>query len=123
MIEMTGVVLRFDGVPDSSGDVFSEDTGIELPSRDVPVTLEFHDRPEFWLGFAKLYFRPGALHYRMQLDDTRLPKYALETLTPCAGGFVVAKEGNVIKHCKITSIGLSIYGNADFRIKPLKDQK
>jgi hypothetical protein len=122
MITYTGVLLRLDGVPDQGGEIFDENTAIELPSHNVPVTLEFHGQPEFWLGNARLYFESDNLKYDMQLDDTRLPKHALEILIPCVGGFVKGRNGKNITHASITSIGLTSVGNADARIKRLKDQ-
>lgn len=122
MITYTGVLLNLDGVVDSQGDVFDDTSSIELPSREVDVTLDFHRETEFWLGTAKLFFRPGKLCYRMHLDDTRLPKYALETLIPCAGGSIVKRDGKHITHAFIKTIGLTSYQNCDTRIKRLKDQ-
>ena len=122
MIEFTGVVLKLDGVVDAQGDIFDHNTAVELPSYPVQVTLDFHQGPEFWLGHATLYFAPGELRYEMKLDDSRLPKHALETLIPCVGGSIKSKEGNRVTHAFIKSIGLTSYQNSDSRIKPLKDQ-
>jgi hypothetical protein len=123
MFKFTGTLLHLDGIPDLTGEYFDENSMVELPSHDVSVTLDFHEGPEFWLGKAKLYFRPGKLCYIMELLDERLPKYALETLTPCVGGHVKSRNGNRISYVSVSGIGLSASGNADSRIKPLKDQK
>lgn len=123
MFKFTGTLLHLDGIPDKTGEFFDENSMVELPSHDVPVTFDFHKGPEFWLGRAKLYFRPGKLCYIMELLDERLPKHAVETLTPCIGGRVVSRNGNRISYVKVDDIGLSARGNADSRIKPLKDQK
>jgi hypothetical protein len=123
MIKFTGTVLRLDGMPDSSGDIFDENTAIELPSQVVPVTFEFHNKPEFHLGWAKLYFRPGELKFDMHLDETKLPKYALDDLTPAICGSCSGRDGKRIQYASISSVGLSVSGNADSRIKPLRDQK
>jgi hypothetical protein len=123
MINFTGTILRLDGIPDASGDIFDENTTIELPSREVPVTFEFHKEPEFHLGWARLYFRPGELKYDMRLDETRLPKYALDDLTPAICGSCKGRNGKKIEYASISSIGLSTSKNMDLRIKSLKDQK
>lgn len=122
MITYTGTLLNLDGVVDAQGDIFDENTAIELPSHEVPVTLDFHDSPEFNLGYAKLFFAPGELRYRITSNE-KLPEYALETLIPCAGGVVKNRSGKRIVHAFIKSIGLSAHQNSDARIKRLKDQK
>ena len=123
MITYTGTLLNLDGVVDAQGDIFDENTIVELPSRHVPVTFNFHDGPEFVLGRAKLFFRPGKLCYKIELTDERLPKYALETLIPCAGGRAKARNGKNVSHVSIETVGMAEYRNSDVRIKSLKEQK
>src|SRR5665213_734536 len=122
MVIFTGTLLNLDGVPDSQGDIFDENTAIELPSHRVSVTLDFHKDPEFWLGTAKLFFRSNELCYTMWLDDTRLPKYALETLTPCMAGSTKDIGRGHRKDVRITSIGLFSISNCDPRIKSIGEQ-
>ncbi len=122
MVTFTGKVLNLDGIPDILGEVFDQETAVELPSYDVPVNLDFYQEPEFRLGTAKLYFEPDALMYQMELDDSKLPKYALETLFPAVGGFVLKRSKNKMEHIKVTQIALTPSGNADIRIGNLNNQ-
>lgn len=123
MISYTGTLLKFDGIPDSQGDIFSTDTSIELPSHEVPVLFEFHQSPEFLLGYAKLYFSQNEIRYDMRIDDTKLPKHALDGLIPCIGGSILKRTGNHADQVKVNCTGLSIKDNVDFRIKSIGEQK
>jgi hypothetical protein len=123
MITYVGTLINLDGQPDTAGDVLDADTSVELPSHQVKVTLNFDHREEFVLGRAKLFIRPSKICYRMDIDDSKLPEYALRDLVPCAGGVVMDRNGKHIKHIFLTSIGLSEAGNADPRIQPIGEQK
>jgi hypothetical protein len=123
VIVYTGTVLNYDGVPDSSGDIFDTNTGIHLPSAPVPVNFDFRHELEFHLGHATLYFRNGELRYNMELDKTRLPKYSLDGLTPCVGGMLISRTDEHIDAVFITSIALTEKNNDDKRIRKLGEQK
>lgn len=123
MIKYVATVLYYDGIPDSSGDIFSQDTAIQLESSDVPVTFEFKDGSEFRLGTAKLRFNNDRLDCIFYLDDTKLPRYALDPLTPAIEGTVRGRKGKLLTEVAIKSIGLSESGNVDKRIKKLGDKK
>lgn len=123
MIAYTGTVLHFDGLPDITGEIFDEDTAIELPSELVPVVFEFRPEPEFLLGKAKLFFEPGKLRFHIEFDDKRLTKDFLDPLVPCVGGRTLSRRGNKIEHVYVYSVGLTESCNADKRIKPIGEQE
>lgn len=122
MITYTGTVLLFDGQVDAQGDIFDENTGVELPSREVDVLYDFHNKPEFLLGKAKLFFRPGKMCYEMKLNNDRLPKHALDTLFPAIGGKIVEREGKNLTYVIVNSIGLCSSKNANTKIRPIGEQ-
>ena len=123
MITFTGTVLNLDGVPDSIGHILDDDTALELPSHEVPVTFECFNQPEFLLGKAKLFYVNGQLRYKMSINDTRLPEYAVAPLYPCVRGIFTFTTPKQISACKVVSIDLSEYKNCDERILPIGEQK
>lgn len=120
MITFEGVVLRTDGAIDGQGDVFSPESVIELPVRPVPVFSEFdHSRP---VGEAELYREDGVVKYKIRLLEAKVSEQMAKALTPCVGGRILEKDGNLIKRAKITELGISISGNSDTRIKKLGEE-
>lgn len=121
-MKFTGVIVNLDGQPDSFGDIIGPDCDIEI-SRDMKVTHEFNNGPDSFLGIANLIRESDVVKYEIDIRVEKLPEDVLKLLVPCVGGSIVERDGRKITKCKFYSIGLSIEGNADPRIKPLGEQK
>lgn len=124
MREYTGTVLILDEKPDLNGDSFSKDSIINIADR-IPVTLQFENTPEGYLGEVILIKNDDKIDYKIQLIDEKISDQMAKTLTPCIGGsiksFIKTKKGRAINKFTIKSIGLSV-GNADTRIKKLGEE-
>lgn len=115
-MKFTGILLNLDGVPDSQYDMIECDAGIEI-AKDIVVTHEF-DQSKV-LGIGTVTREGNALKYEIDIEFETLPNNLLGEFYPCAGGSIKGREGKKITGLHVTSIGLSIYGNADKRIKRL----
>lgn len=120
MSEYTGTVLIMDGIEDVTGDIFAPDSIVNIKD-GIPVTLEFDNEPDSYLGEAILMKNNEKIDYKIKLINDRISDQMARLLTPCIGGSVKKRDGKTIKEFSITSIALSI-GNADLRIKKLGEE-
>lgn len=122
MIIYLGTILNLDGWPDLSGDIFDENSGVELLGNPIAVTFEFNNKKETILGRATLFFSDNKVKYEMRLDDTRLSKERLDSLFPCIGGVVFEREEQRIVRFAIDKVALCSKPNQDYRIKTIGEQ-
>jgi len=119
------IALIADGNADKDGDIYPHESiaGMEFP-KEVPVTLDFRHGIENIVGRAKLYKTGKTIKASVKLfmDHPEMREEFLPFLTPCVGGKIIEREGNVIKKWRIDSIGLCPE-NADPRIGPLCPRK
>lgn len=102
-------ILNFDDVPDCDGETF-DPKGVEVEDGYVPVKLEYQDTPEAVLGRAKLVRLPDGVYAEVEFFG-KVPS----GMQPGVGGSVFARQGKVIKHCRIRSVGITAR-NSDLRI-------
>lgn len=121
-MKFTGVLVNLDGQPDCFGDIIDSNCEIEI-AKDVKVTHEFNHEPESFLGVASLTREANVVKYEIDIVVDKIPEKALKLLTPCIGGSIIKRDGRKITKCTFNTVGLSIEGNADSRIKPLGEQK
>lgn len=122
MKTFTGIVLKMDGKPDASGDIFQSDSVLIIPPRPIPVTLNFGSTPESIVGEAKVLKTDEGLKYELTILENRLTHVMAKTLKPCLGGAILSVAGKVITKAKVSSIGLALE-NADDRIKRLGEDE
>lgn len=121
-MKFTGVLVNLDGQPDSFGDIIDSSCEIDI-AKDIKVTHEFNNGPESFLGVANLIRESDVVKYEIDIKVDKIPDGLLKLLVPCVGGSIKQRDGKKITKCTFNSIGLSIEGNADPRIKPLGEQK
>jgi len=108
-------VLNCDGVPDSSGDIFTPQTVIELPNHVVNIHSTFDDlSARTVIGWATL-----SLDKQGVLADIWLFGSA-EGLTPAIGGNCTDRNADIMKKVGIYYLVLSYSKNMDKRIKALE---
>jgi hypothetical protein len=122
MIVFTGVLLNMDGQPDSSGEIFYPSAVVELPEKEVLVTIGFsRDLPDV-VGTAKITKNEeGYLKYDMTITREEIPASVWKQLKPCLGGRILERVDSVIGKFTADSIGLAGQ-NADPRIKALGEE-
>lgn len=121
MIFKDVVFLIADGQPDQSGEYFSMDSKIELPSELKVVAGAFKSASDNFVGWAKNIRRIDSLFVAdiHALEGSgAVPMEVLRHLTPSVSGKILLREDNVLKDIKITQLDLTPW-NADYRIKTL----
>lgn len=115
-------VLLTAGVPDSSGEFFTEKTKITFRD-EIPVTMEF-DRGRLPMGFAKLRRNKKSIKANIRFietdDSSLLIKFLSDGLKlyPAVGGLVVERKKSHITKAEITSVAV-VAKNTDPNIPPL----
>ncbi len=112
-------VLNCDGIPDSAGDIFDENTEIEWFD-EVFVSRDYLTKTV--LGKAKLFKEGKAIYAEVSLEDGESYSVFLDCLTPAIGGIIFEREGNYIKKCLIREVAFLTIPNLDSRMKTIKEQ-
>lgn len=91
--------------------------------KQVPVHNQFDHYDQ--VGSASVYKKNGSLYSDIILDEDFVNKSKNIKLYPAIGGMIkeyeVDNDGNkVVKEFELFSVGLSVYGNADETIPPIK---
>jgi len=118
-----GVLVKFDGKSDLSGDSFSPNCKVKI-ANNVQLNHEFNI--ERTLGEIELTKEDKEVKYKIKLFDHIYFEEVLKTLTPCLAGKIISstrsKDTNrlIIEEFEITSVGLCAYP-ADPSLKALGD--
>lgn len=112
-------ILIADGTPDLQGDVIDVN-GIELP-KEVPLTHGFYSTPETFLGKAYLRKEGDRIVADLEFVTDRIPAELRKHCYPAIAGYIVERDGAIIKRCRINQLSISVEANVDPRISKLTE--
>jgi len=96
------VVAIMDGVPDSSGDILTEN--VDIPQFLVPVSNAFSPPV---IGQALITKEGHSLTAKIEIDESRFPTELIEQMTGVVGGTIIYRNGPIVDKWKVTEVGLT----------------
>lgn len=106
MIKLNGVVVAIlDGVPDSSGDILTDN--FRVSGNPVPVVLDFHSSPLDALGYANVYKSNGLILADITFTQDRVYLRDLEDFFAVVGCQFLTRQGNRITDWIINEVCLT----------------
>jgi len=114
-------VLNYDGVPDSSGEIFRPQ-GLQLPYQSLPI-YQGPPMVENLIGYADPESKSDGLYADLEFIDL-WQRYLYDLLlhTPYVIGLVHDHRGPEILKYSVNAIGLSTGPNVDRRVLSIRDQ-
>ena len=113
----SGTLAILDGHVDNQGECFSSGCNVDFAEK-VKVTHEFKEGSENCLGDALLYRDEDKIKYTITINNDKLSLECLKELTPAIAGKILKKEGCMLNHISIESVGLTL-NPSDTRLKKL----
>jgi len=114
-----GIFAHLDGTFDLTGDSFAPNCEVKI-AKNISIMHEFQGDLKHRLGNAQVFKEKDQLKYKLDISGRQLPKELLNQLTPCLGGNILKRDGNIVKSIEITCVGLCL-NPADKRLKPLME--
>lgn len=114
-----GVVARFNGVPDSQGDVLSDN--VQLPANPVRITHEFHSKTN--IGMAHLVLEQDRITAYVDLSDQDLfTQEMVSKLYIVPGGIILERDGTLVKKWSLSDLALTS-SPSDKTLTPLEPSR